>query len=100
MTRNRLATDVLHSLVEAYERVPEGRFTLTKAVKGRAGYRISHPGGNISVDIGIVDELIHRRLIEVVSWEPGFAVLRVTLRGFDFDARRTRLYDDPAPERP
>jgi hypothetical protein len=48
--------------------------------------RVSHPECNISVTPDVVNELIDNRFIAVTTDGPGYQVLEITLRGFDYDA--------------
>lgn len=80
------ARAVLRTLVDAYNREPHGRFTVSRAITRRGTVRISHPECNVSVFPDVINELIDLRLIEVAADEPGYQVLEITLRGFDYDA--------------
>ena len=80
------ARAVLRTMVDSHNHQPQGRFTLSKSISRRGTFRISHPECNISVFPDLIDELIDNRFITVVSDEPGFQVLEITLRGFDYDA--------------
>lgn len=80
------ARAVLRTMVDSHNHQPQGRFTLSKAISRLGTFRISHPECNISVFPDLIDELVDHRLIVIASDEPGFQVLEITLRGFDFDA--------------
>ncbi|CAN5359451.1 hypothetical protein BH20CHL1_BH20CHL1_05620 [soil metagenome] len=80
------ARAVLRTMVDSHNHQPRGRFTLSKGISRRGTFRISHPECNISVFPDVFDELIEQRFLVVASDEPGFQVLEITLRGFDFDA--------------
>lgn len=84
------ARAVLRALVDAHNRQPRGRFVVAQAISRRGTLRISHPECNVSVTPEIVNELVDFRLIEISAIEPGFQVLEITLRGFDYDAYMER----------
>ena len=77
---------VLRSLVDAHNRQPQGRFTISRAINRRGTIRVSHPECNLSVFPDILNELIDARLVKLAAEEQGFQVLEITLRGFDHDA--------------
>jgi hypothetical protein len=85
-----LADELLCNMVEAFNRVPDGRFVLARAISGRGKYRISHPGGSMGLDAAVLDQLLERRMIAVTVQEPGFKILVITLRGFDYVAHLAR----------
>lgn len=80
------ARAVLRTMVNAYNQMPDGRFTVSRAISRRGTVRLSHPECNVSVFPDVLNELIDHRLIEMRSQEPGYQVFDITLRGFDFDA--------------
>lgn len=80
------AQAVLRTLVDAYNHQPEGRFTLARSISRRGTLRISHPECNVSVFPNIINELIDARLVAISSDEPGYQIVEITLRGFDYDA--------------
>ena len=80
------ARAVLRTMVDSYNHQRDGRFTLSKGISRRGSFRISHPECNISVFPDVMDELLEHRLLTIATEEPGFQVLEITLRGFDFDA--------------
>ena len=80
------ARAVLRTLVDAHNHQPGGRFTVSRAISRRGTIRVSHPECNLSVYPDVLNELIDNRLVVIASSEPGYQVLEVTLRGFDFDA--------------
>lgn len=96
MRQSKLADGVLVRMVDAYNRAPDGRFVLAKAVSGRGKYRISHPGGSLGIDAALVDDLIKRRLLSVSAQQPGFRILTITLRGFDYVAHLGEAERDQA----
>ena len=80
------ARAVLRELVNAHNLQPEGRFTVSQAISRRGTVRVSHPECNLSAFPDVLNELIDRRLVTMHAPEPGYQVLEITLRGFDFDA--------------
>lgn len=84
------ARAVLRALVDAHNLLPAGRFTVSQAISRRGTVRVSHPECNLSAFPDVLNELIDRRFVTLNATEPGYQVLEITLRGFDFDAHMER----------
>ncbi len=80
------ARAVLRTMVASHNQQPRGRFTLSKGISRSGTFRVSHPECNISVFPDVIEELTAQRFLVIIADEPGFQVLEITLRGFDFDA--------------
>jgi hypothetical protein len=82
-----LADRVLARLVQASDGSPAVRFMVTPSIDRSGGYRVSYPGGRFNARLELIQNLIARRLIQVIEERSGSLVLGVTVRGFDYYAR-------------
>jgi hypothetical protein len=83
-----LADRVLTRLVRASKDDPGVRFIVTPSIDRSGGYRISYPGGRFNARPEIIQNLIHRKLIQVVEERSGSLIIGMTIRGFDYHARQ------------
>lgn len=95
MDEQELADRVLVRLVQACRDDPGMRFLVTPSIDRSGGYRISYPGGRFNARPEIIQDLMERRLIQVVEEKSGSLVIGLTIRGFDFYSRN---YEADAPE--
>jgi hypothetical protein len=81
-----LADQVLARLVRAGQDDSGMRFIVTPSIDRSGGYRISYAGGRFNARPEIVQDLIERKLIQIVEEKSGSLVVGLTIRGFDYYA--------------
>jgi hypothetical protein len=82
-----LGDRVLARLVRAGRDDSGMRFIVTPSIDRSGGYRVSYPGGRFNARPEIIQDLIDRKLIQVVEERSGSLVIGLTVRGFDYYAR-------------
>jgi hypothetical protein len=82
-----LADRVLARLVRAGRDDSGMRFIVTPSIDRSGGYRVSYPGGRFNARPEIIQDLMDRKLIQVVEERSGSLVIGLTIRGFDYYAR-------------
>jgi hypothetical protein len=87
LDEQELADKVLERLVRASDGSSALRFMVTPSIDRSGGYRVTYPGGRFNARIELIQNLIDRRLIQVIEERSGSLVLGVTVRGFDYYAR-------------
>jgi hypothetical protein len=83
-----LADRVLGRLIRASNNDPRARFTVSKSIDRTGSFRISFPGGRFNAQPELIENLLERKLVQVISERAGTIVIGVTVRGFDYHARR------------
>jgi hypothetical protein len=81
-----LADQVLARLVRAGKDDSGTRFYVTPSIDRSGGYRISYPGGRFNARPEIIQDLMERKLIQVIEEQSGALVIGLTIRGFDYYA--------------
>jgi hypothetical protein len=89
-----LADRVLTRLVRASKDDPGVRFIVTPSIDRSGGYRISYPGGRFNARPEIIQNLLHRKLVQVVEERSGSLIVGLTIRGFDYNARNNGAVAD------
>lgn len=87
MDEQELADRVLARLVRSGKDDSGMRFYVTPSIDRSGGYRISYPGGRFNARPEIIQDLIDRKLIQVIEEKSGSLVIGLTIRGFDYYAR-------------
>jgi hypothetical protein len=87
MDEQELADRVLARLVRAGRDDSTIRFLITPSIDRSGGYRISYPGGRFNARPEIIQDLMERRMIQVIEEKSGALVVGLTVRGFDYYAR-------------
>lgn len=93
MDEQELADQVLARLVRAGRDDSGTRFFVSPSIDRSGGYRISYSGGRFNARPEIIQDLIERRLIQVIEEKAGSLVIGLTIRGFDYYAHH--LETDP-----
>lgn len=86
MDEQELADQVLTRLVRAGRDDSGMRFIITPSIDRSGGYRISYSGGRFNARPEIIQDLIERKLIQVIEEKSGSLVVGLTIRGFDYYA--------------
>jgi hypothetical protein len=89
-----LSDRVLARLVRASKDDPGVRFIVTPSIDRSGGYRISYPGGRFNARPEIIQNLLHRKLVQVVEERSGSLIVGLTIRGFDYNARNVDVAAD------
>jgi hypothetical protein len=79
-----LADAVLGRLVRACGQNPTMRFTVTRSIDRSGAHRISYHGGRLNARPELLADLLRRKLVQVTEENPGYIVIGVTVRGFDY----------------
>lgn len=87
MSEQEIADRVLVRLVRAGRDDSSMRFLVTPSIDRAGGYRVSYPGGRFNARLEIIQELMERRLIQVIEEKSGSLVIGLTIRGFDYYAQ-------------
>ena len=83
-----LADRVLSRLIRASENDSGVRFMVTRSIERTGGYRITFPGGRFNAQPELIQNLIERKLVQIISEQAGTLVIGVTVRGFDYHSRK------------
>lgn len=87
MDEHDLADQILTRLALAAKDDSGVRFIVSPSIDRSGGYRVSYPGGRFNARPELIQELLNRKLIQVVDQKSGSLVVGLTIRGFDYFAR-------------
>lgn len=87
MDEHDLADQILTRLARAAKDDSGVRFIVSPSIDRSGGYRVSYPGGRFNARPELIQELLNRKLIQVVDQKSGSLVVGLTIRGFDYFAR-------------
>ena len=86
MDQQELADRVLVRLVKAGRDDSGMRFIVTPSIDRSGGYRVSYTGGRFSARPELIQDLIDRKLIQIIDEKSGSLIVGLTIRGFDYYA--------------
>lgn len=93
MDERELADRVLVRLVRAGRDDSGMRFIVTRSIDRSGGYRVSYPGGRFNARPEIIQDLLERKLVQVVEEQSGSLIIGLTVRGFDYYEKHLRTDD-------
>jgi hypothetical protein len=87
VNETELADSVLSRLVRAANGDSSLRFMVTPSIDRSGGYRVTYVGGRFTARIELFENLLKRKLIQVIEERSGSLVIGVTIRGYDYYTR-------------